>query len=167
MLELLVALSLFLVGLASLTLAQVSSLALSHSNQETSMAIGSAVDVAEALHNEPSFEAIYVRWNAIADDDPVGDPAPGNAFDVEGLEATADDDDGRVGEVVFPGDGSQLLESGSDRLLGMPRDLDFDGEITDDDHSTDYAILPVLLRVRWRGSKGPQELQLVTTLSER
>ena len=164
--ELLVALSLFLVGLASLSLAQVSSLALSHSNKERSQAVEAALDVVEVLHSEPSFGAVYVRWNAVPDDDPAGDPSPGNAFDVEGLEATADDGDGRVGEVVFPGDGLELVESGSDLLLGMPRDLDFDGEITDEDHSSDYEILPVLVRVRWHGSKGPQEVQLVTTLSE-
>ena len=75
--------------------------------------------------------------------------------------------DGRVGEVVFPGDGKVLREDGDDPLLGMPRDLDLDDETDAADHADDYRILPVLVRVRWNGPVGPKQLQLVGTLSRR
>jgi hypothetical protein len=47
----------------------------------------------------------------------------------------------------------------------MRRDLDGDGTIDGDDHAADYRVLPVRVRVRWRGPDGDRELFLVTVLS--
>lgn len=50
--------------------------------------------------------------------------------------------------------------------LGLPRDLDGDGEIDAADHSADLVLLPVLLRLEWQGSAGPQSLQMATILGD-
>lgn len=48
--------------------------------------------------------------------------------------------------------------------LGMPRDLDGDGTIDGADHADDALLLPLLLRLEWEGSSGPQSLQMATVL---
>lgn len=152
--------------MAALTTTQVSTLALSRTNQETSAAMDAAQSVMEAIGDEctgDDFSRIFARWNANPVDEPDG---PGNAFDVRGLEPAPDDPDGRVGEVVFPGDGIQLREDGEDRRLGLPRDLDLSGGPPDaDDHAGNYRILPVLVRVRWSGASGVREIQVVGTMA--
>ena len=50
--------------------------------------------------------------------------------------------------------------------MGMPRDLDGDGVIDALDHSGDYRLLPVLVRVAWRGSSGPAKLEFRTMLAD-
>jgi len=64
----------------------------------------------------------------------------------------------------------QLLENGLDRKLGMPRDLDLGGppgEFDALDHAGDYRILPVLVRVRWQGPRGVQQIEVVGTFARR
>jgi prepilin-type N-terminal cleavage/methylation domain-containing protein len=167
LLEILVAVSVFGIALAALTTTQVTSIALSRSVRETSAAADAAQNVMESIRDEDEFSEIYARWNEDTADDPAAGLSPGNAFDVRGLEPVAGDPDGRVGEVVFPGDAKKLRENGNDRTLGMPRDLDLDGNIDGADHASNYKILPVMVRVRWRGSRGTQQIQLVGTLARR
>lgn len=118
----------------------------------------------EALQGEVFREA-FVRYNAIPDDDPAGGDSPGDSFAVAGLEPLPADPDGLPGEVIFPGDGVQLLEHVVDVELGMPRDLGGATGVDADDHASDYRALPVMVRVRWRGISGEQEIVLATTLS--
>ncbi|HVS19906.1 MAG TPA: hypothetical protein VMT18_14975, partial [Planctomycetota bacterium] len=77
------------------------------------------------------------------------------------------DPDGLPGEIVFPGDGVGLFEDVVFPALGMPRDLTLDDPPMIDslDHSMDYRVLPVLVRVRWAGARGNRELMLGTTLN--
>ena len=166
LLEILVAVAVFGITMAALTTTQVSSIALSRTNLETSAAADAAQSVMEAICDEDDFGQVFARWNAVPGDE-LEPGAPGNAFDVRGLEPAPDDPDGRVGEVVFPGDGVQLREDVIDPLLGMPRDLDVDkAPVPDgDDHAADYRILPVLVRVRWSGAAGIQQIQIVGTLA--
>jgi len=167
LLEVLIAVSVFGITMAGLTGTQLTSIALSRANQDLSLATDAAQSVLEELRAEPDFHAIYLRWNANPDDDPAGTVGPGNAFDVRGLEPAPDDPDGRVGEVIFPGDGMQLLENLDDRLLGTPRDLDLDGVIDGQDQSIRYHLLPVLVRVRWLSARGVMQAQIVGTLAQR
>jgi len=168
LIEILVAVAVFGITMAALTTTQVSSIAMSRANLETSAAADAAQSVLEAMRDEDEFSEVFARWNATAADDPAAGLSPGNAFDVPGLEPVRDDPDGRVGEVVFPGDGVELREDANERLLGMPRDLDLDGGEPDaDDHKGDYRILPVLVRVTWSGSGGEHRIQMVGTLARR
>lgn len=103
------------------------------------------------------------------DDDPANDPggagtAPGATFAVPGLTPRAGDADGMVGAVVMPVIGGALREDFVDVGLGMPRDLDMDGAIDGADHSGDYALLPVRVRIEWRGRAGDSSLELRTVL---
>jgi len=163
LLELLIALSVFGITMGALSVLQFSSIALSRSNQDLSAAMDAAQSVLEELREEGDFSDIFVRWNGNPGDDPDAS-APGNAFDVRGLEPAPDDPDGRVGEVIFPGDGLLLIEDGTDRALGTPRDLNLDGDIDSADHASDYRVLPVLVRVRWLGSRGTQQIEIASTL---
>ena len=167
LLEILVAVAVFGITMAALTTTQVTTVALSRANLETSAALDAAQSVMEAIRDEDDFTKIFAHWNGTTADD-AGEVAPGNAFDVRGLEPAADDDDGRVGEIVFPGDGKKLREDVTDRMLGMPRDLNLDGGPLDGkDHAADYRILPVMVRVRWTGASGVHEMEVVGTLARR
>jgi prepilin-type N-terminal cleavage/methylation domain-containing protein len=159
LLEVLIAVSVFGVAMAAATGYQIASLALSRSNQDLSAATDAAQSVLETLRAEEDFALIFSRYNAVG--------VPGNAFDVRGLEPALDDPDGRVGEIVFPGDGVSLDETVTDRLLGMPRNLNLDDDQDDLDVAADYRILTVMVRVRWRGASGNMQVQMVGTLAER
>ena len=160
LLEIMVAVAVFGITMAALTTTQVSTVALSRSNLEMSAALDAAQGVLESIEDEDDFTQIFARWKA-------GGTGPGNVFDVRGLEPTRDDPDGRVGEVVFPGDGIQLLENANDRALGVPRDLDLDDVVDGTDHAADYRILPVLVRVRWSGAGGVHQIEIVGTVTRR
>jgi len=108
----------------------------------------------------------FARFNASPDDDPGGPgTAPGKDFAVAGLAPAADDPDGFVGEIVFPSAGPVLREDGEFVALGMPRDLDADGEVDDADHAGDYQLLPVMVRLRWQSRSGPRQLEMFTLLA--
>jgi len=112
---------------------------------------------------------ICALYNADPDDDPGGfDTAPGPFFEVEGLDPRPGDVDGAVGEIIMPTtDGFDLREDVVDDQIGTPRDLDLDGVIDSADHSADYLILPVLVRLEWRGSTGDRVMSFKTILTDR
>jgi hypothetical protein len=98
-------------------------------------------------------------------------PAPGPDFAVPGLDPLADDLDGRVGKIVLPeldtGSGVELREDLDMPELGMPRDLNGDGIVDSADHSGDYRVLPVLLRLDWSGRSGNRHTVVRTILAKR
>ena len=111
------------------------------------------------------FSEVLARYDAAVDDDPPGGASPGANFDVRGLAPRPDDPDGHVGEIQFPLDENGELREDLDLTrLGMPHDLTGDGELDDEDHSLDYRVLPVLVRVQWRGSSGDAAFEIVTIL---
>ena len=59
-------------------------------------------------------------------------------------------------------------ETATDTLLGiaagMPRDLDGDGAATSNDVSANATLLPAIVRLRWSGNSGQQELTQVIYL---
>lgn len=138
-------------------------------DQETTRAADAAADMAETLRSA-DFETLFARFNSDPDDDPGGaGSSPGSGFAVEGLQAAPGDADGLAGEIVFPasvGDGGvlELREDVQDETLGTPRDLNGDDAVDDDDHADDYLILPVVLRLRWRGRSGERSFEFTTML---
>jgi hypothetical protein len=112
-----------------------------------------------------TFEEVLARFDDDPTNDPAGGSSPGARFDVPGLDARPDDADGSVGAVVFPltEDGA-LFEDLDLPALGMPRDLTGEGDIDLVDHSGDYRILPVLVRLEWRGAAGDAALEMSTVL---
>lgn len=164
LLEILVALTLLVIGAAAVSSNLVSARSLSRARSERAQASDAAASLIETLKGA-TFTEVFRSYN----DDPADDPsgagtAPGSAFAVSGLAPRENDADGLPGEVLFPGDGNELREDDVDAGLGMPRDLDGDGSIDATDHGADYAVLPVRVRVRWKGASGDQELEFVTVL---
>lgn len=142
--------------------------------QEEWLATSAAQNVLERIRNE-AFRDVVRLYDANPFNDPGGaGTAPGATFDVPGLDPTPGDEDGFVGEVVLPvvnvgtevAPSWQVREDQGEGLLGLPRDLSGDAVIDASDHAEDYAILPVMVRVRWTGRHGRRELRFFTSLTE-
>lgn len=148
----------------------VASMALNRVNNETALAQTYARRAVERLQSV-EFSTVFATFNANAGDDPTGfGTAPGASFEAFGLEPLAADVDGRPGEIIFPtvtiGANQQLREDVVDPALGMPRDLNGDGLPPDGvDHAADYRVLPVRVRVQWRGATGPRSIVVETLLT--
>jgi hypothetical protein len=118
-----------------------------------------AQQVLEEIRNEP-FRDVFRLYNADPFDDPAGPgTAPGSSFTVEGLMPRPDDPDRAVGSIVFP-----FVNVGSEVVpVWQVRE---DILVDDLDHSDDFTLLPVLVRIQWQGRHGPRELRLHTVFSE-
>lgn len=139
-------------------------LVLGASARETSVAYHEAQRLLERLKSE-DFELLFARYNESADDDPAGVSAPGSAFDVAGLSARAGDGDGRVGRISFPVEEAAPTHLREDLVFnGRTLDLDADGVLDGDDRSGDYVLLPVRVRIEWKGRSGNRFVELQTIL---
>lgn len=168
MLEIAIAVTVLAMGLGSAVYALLNASALERATRERALALQAAENVLEDLQ-AATFAEVFVRFNGTNVDDPVLGDSPGDDFEVTGLEPWPGDPDGMAGEIVFPGDNLVLLEDTVMPELGMPRDLTLDDppeiDLSGDDKSAVYRVLPVLVRVRWTGTGGNRELVLGTTLN--
>jgi hypothetical protein len=155
---------LLLLAIGGLSSAVLTTRQLAKVNEESAMADAAARQMLEQLHSVP-FGDVFATFNTDPDDDPGGAPgtAPGTSFAVLGLSAAPDDGDGLPGRILFPTATvfgvEQLREDVVDDAMGMPRDLNGDGD-DDDDASDDYVVLPVTVFIEWRGTAGRQSVQL-------
>ncbi len=119
-----------------------------------------------------SFSDVYALYNDDPFDDPGGlETAPGNRFWVPELAPSPHRPTGPVGRISFPtlynfNDGLLLREDVLDPALGMPRDLNGDSRVDQLDHSKDYTLLPVTIRIEWHGEAGPSVLETRTLLAD-
>jgi len=162
--------SVLVVGLLAYCRAAVSAALAARTTRETTLATEAAWRMIEQLRAAPNFNQVFAMYNTTTADDPGGGVvSPGANFAVTGLQAVVGDPDGLPGEIVFPtttvGGALQLREDVVNAKLGMPRDLNGDGVVDAADHSGDYQLLPVLVRVRWRGVAGNGLVELPTMLS--
>jgi type II secretory pathway pseudopilin PulG len=172
LIELLVAMTVMTVAVTMLTSMVVHTTRQRGINRENMIASNAARVQVELMRNE-SFQDVFALYNAEQGDDPLGaGTAPGHRFEVYGLTPLPDSADGRVGEVFFPvGPGAEdavtlLREDVVDKRLGMPRDLNGDDIVDEGGHGEDYVVLPVRVRVEWRGDFGPRKLDLYTQLTQ-
>lgn len=169
LLELMIAIVLLLIGMLGFTQSLVSSVTTGATTRETSLATEAARRTLETLSSE-DFGQVFARYNADPTDDPGGaGSAPGASFAVAGLQAAAGDPDGLPGEILFPtlaGAPGVLREDAVNAALGVPRDLDGDGVVDALDHASDYRLLPVVVRVSWRGKAGDAQFELRTLLAD-
>jgi len=172
--EVLIAVAVLVIGVLAYSRALIQSADIEASNNETALATAGVQRVAE-LVNGTTFEQIFAAFDDTdADDALVTAPNGqvwGSGFRVDGLAVRGGDPDGLPGEVVFPtvdnGGTLELREDVVDDELGMPRDLNLDGVIDSADHSADYKILPVTIRVEWESGERDRELEIHTILGAR
>jgi len=164
--EILFATAVLMVAGLAFSRAMVTSMHLADSTREYAVASEAARRVLEEMQ-DAEFADLLALYNADTSDDPIGVTSPGASFEVDGLTAAADDADGVVGAVEFPLTGAQLLESANLPEFGLPRDLDGSGDLDELDHSTDYALLPVRITVRWRTDGNPMQVVLRSFLAQR
>ena len=162
------------IGIVLLTIAMsgllggmVSFALLARVSRENALALQAARAMAEKAQ-DTSFAQVFATFNANPNDDPGGPgAAPGKDFSVRGLCAQPGDPDGRVGEFVFPTVSGALREDVVDAGLSMPRDLDADGAVDASDHALNYVLLPMRIRVQWRGAAGDRTLAINPLLTNR
>jgi hypothetical protein len=134
---------------------------LGDANRERGLALASACRAVEELRGgEPPFEEIFASLQA------------NGGFLVPGLEPREGDADGEPGSIEFPtapAAPSQLREDFTASFLGLDADIDLNGDGVVDalDHSGDYLLLPVAVRVEWEGIAGDSSVVLRTFLTRR
>lgn len=147
------AMTILMVALLAMSASTLRMHALRRQNRERAIAQNALVTISEEIHARAA--------RALADDpaswaqsvtallSPGG--ALGTTFDVAGL--TPQEGQPAVGSIQVVVD-----ETATDQELGvelgMPRDLNGDGDANDIDVSTDARLIPVILRTRWRGITG-------------
>lgn len=114
------------------------------------------------------FSEVYAAYNASTADDPDPQYDYKSALDLTAVLPVGTCGAAPTAEVFFPEDEKGFLrEDLVDPALGLPRDLDGDGSIDGDDHSADYKILPVLVKLDWESPSGPQTIQVATVIRRR
>jgi hypothetical protein len=167
--EIACALSVLVLGVLGFSQALVGTMRANAVTRESTLATQAARAQLETIQTMP-LGAAFALYNGTPDDDPgmVG-TAPGAGFAVRGLQAVPGDADGLPGEILFPvaaGAPGVLRENAGNAALAMPRDLDGDGAVDGNDHSDDYRLLPVVVRVTWRGTRGRGQVELKTLLGD-
>jgi Tfp pilus assembly protein PilV len=161
--ELLVSFSALMVVLLGLSRMLLSSQMASNTSHEATLAKEAARAEIEVLAGM-TLADVYKTYNANGNDDPgVPNSAPGANFAVHGLEAPVDDADGQPGRILFPEQGGVLSEFANAPQYGWPIDMDGVAGSTAD-VSTTYRLLPVVVRVEWRGSGGNGKVEFKTLL---
>jgi hypothetical protein len=161
-----VSLSISLVAMAMFSSALISTSRMGADKRLTALAANACRDKLEDMRAAPHAER-FARFNASRLDDPDGPgTAPGDKFAVPGLDPQPGDPDGFVGEVVMPVIEGRLREDFVDQRLGLPRDLNGDSLTDKEDHSGDYVILPVVVRVEWKGIGGSRKIEMYSMLAD-
>jgi prepilin-type N-terminal cleavage/methylation domain-containing protein len=164
LLEVMVSLSISLVAMGMFSSALVSTSRMGADKRMTALAANAARSAIEDMRAAPHAER-FAQFNADPADDPEGaGTAPGRYFEVPGLDARADDPDGFVGEILIPTIEGKLREDAVDDRLGLPRDLNGDTLVDQENHAGDYVILPVTVRIEWRGVTGPRRIEMSSML---
>jgi len=167
LLELSFAITLLVIGISAISRLTLGLTRAAGMARETELATAAARTMLERIQAE-AFSQAFRSFNALGSDDPSGaNTAPGANFAVPGLRAARGDADGMPGQVQFPTPSAWpgvLREDVSDSGLGMPQDLNSDGVIDSANHSTDYKLLPVRVRVRWEAADGSTGAVELTTM---
>lgn len=163
-----VSFSVLVVALIAFSQGLVNSSQNASSQRKRDLGIEGARRVLERIQSE-DIAQVFALYNSDGADDPGGaGTAPGPNFAVDGLNELASDADGFVGQVLFPvaaqGGLEQLREDLPNPSFGTPKDLNGDGLIDAADHSADYQVLPVRVRVTWISDSGPASVELKTIL---
>jgi type II secretory pathway pseudopilin PulG len=146
------AMTVLLVALMAMGASTLRMSSLRRQNRERALAQNAIRLISEQLHaTADEVRRAGGDWSPefIAEISPGG--SLGNEFAIRGLNPQADTTTVGTIEVMVDETASDA-ETGFE--LGMPRDLDGDGQILSSDVSANARILPVVVRVQWRGISG-------------
>ena len=148
--ELMVGMSVLTISVGAIASTLVATTGLNATTDEVERGHNAAVSVLEEIRSQ-EFSEVFQTYN-------------GTSYSIAGMSPWPGES--AVGTIIFPGDGTELREDVVDRGLGMPRDLNGDNVIDSLDHSSDYIVLPVRVRVRWSGRAGQLEQNIVSVLAD-
>lgn len=156
LIELAIATSILMIGLVSVLSASSRMHSLRLSNRERTLAQNAMRSMAERMHaTSHGFTDDPNTWAAelLAAYAPGG--ALGDTFSIEGLTPVDEQPQGSlwIGQDETQSDDDLGVE------LGLPRDLNGDGDASDDDVSEGARLLPVVLTLSWRGENGVQRMR--------
>ena len=152
LIELAIAVSILMIGMVSVLSATSRMHSLRKQNRERSLAQNAARSVAERIHAR-SYELSESpdTWAEDLISTFSAGGAHGPTFDVRALPSLPDREaDGLISFVTD----ETMTDGNLGFRIGMPRDLNGDGDDDDTDVSGDARIIPVLLEVRWRSQSG-------------
>lgn len=152
LIEVAIATSILMIGIVSVLSASSELHSLRMAKRERTLAQNAVRSMAERMHaaahgfsDEPGTWAQELG----ATYGPGG--SFGATFAVEGLTLLAGDE--RVGRIRLCSDETRA-DTDLGAKIGMPRDLNGDGDADDTDVSSGARLLPVVLTLRWRGEGG-------------
>lgn len=158
LIELAIATSILMIGLVAVVSATSKMHSLRKLTRERVLAQNAMRSVAERIHARS-----YGLSNSHPDDwvpQLVGAYGPGGSvgdqFDVRGLTAVTGSPS--IGTIQILTD-ETVDDDDIGYELGLPRDLNGDGDTSDTDVTPDARILPIVLEVRWRGQAGVMTLR--------
>ena len=157
LIELAIATSILMIGIVSVLSASSQMHSLRQVNRERTLAQNAVRSISERIHAaSQGFSDDPTTWceELLALYGPGG--TAGDTFEVTGLAGPTDDEP--VGRIVIVTD-ERRTDAEIGRDLGMPRDLNGDGDASDADVSGTARILPVTITLRWRGESGQQVLR--------
>jgi type II secretory pathway pseudopilin PulG len=152
LIELMVSFSALLVVLLGFSRMLISSHMASATTHEATLAKEAARATIEVLQSTP-LATLYPTFSGA-----------GSGFDVRGLEAPEGDADGLPGRILFPEQGGVLSELAFAPQYGWPMDMDGDGDVLTADVSATHRLLPVVVRVEWRGAGGDASVEFMTVV---
>ncbi len=155
LLDNLLAMAVFSISAMGFLQVTVASKGLHRENMNLEQATGAARQLLEDMRAVNASE-VFARYNDDPNDDPDGvNTAPGSNITVhvgdDGENAWSEEHEAQMGtepitcNITFPTVGGQVREDLDMPELGLPADLNGDGEIDGEDHSDDYEYLPVLI----------------------
>jgi hypothetical protein len=163
--ELMVVLTILTVALSLFSRTLVLSSRLDPVNRETVIAAEGARSMLETIRNNHFDEIVHVYNEDPADDPDGASTAQGRRFAVVNLDPRPGQP--FVGTVVMPfNEAGELREDHVDEMLGMPRDLNGDGEIDSENHIDDFIVLPIGVRLEWRGAIGERSLEMYSLFAD-
>ena len=157
MIELAIAMSILMIGMVSAAAATMKMHHLRKQNRERIVAQTTTRSIAERIHAQSyRLSSDPATWSQELVElfNEGGDF--GDTFDVDLLNPPS-------AEQEFPGTiqivTDETASDGDLRVdLGMPRDLNGDGDANDTNVTTDARLLPVVVRISWRGQSGEQDM---------
>ncbi len=156
LLETVIGMSVMIIGLLAMTSTSV----VVHSLDESDKARRLATTAQQAVIDQLNVRAAALvgdeaGW-ATALTDSYGDGGtPGSTFAVQGLDPW--EGMAQIGSVRVVTD-ETITDDELGGPMGMPRDLDGDGLVSNEDVTASATLLPVVLRIRWTGESGDREL---------